>query len=72
MSDSAIGRLGREALPGWRGAVVDRVVARPVSRRTRFDADQIRAAIGLALVLYTAYRLSVALLRSIREARDGA
>ena len=67
MSDP-IGTLGRQALPGWRGAAVDRLVGRPLERRTRFTAAQVRAAVGLAVFLYTAYRLSVALVRSAREA----
>jgi hypothetical protein len=67
MDDRTIETLGRQALPGWRGAVVDRLVGRPLERRTRFTAAQIRAAVGLALFLYTAYRLTVALARSARE-----
>ena len=49
-------------------ALVDRFVGRPLERRTRFTAAQIRAAIGLAFVLYMTYRLTVALVRSAREA----
>jgi hypothetical protein len=67
MSDP-IETLGRQALPGWRGAVVDRIVGRPLERRTRFTAAQIRAAVGIAFFAYMAYRLSVALVRSAREA----
>ena len=47
---------------------MDRFVGRPLERRTRFTAAQIRAAIGLAFVLYMTYRLTVALVRSAREA----
>ena len=68
MDDRTIETLGRQALPGWRGALVDRFVGRPLERRTRFTAAQIRAAIGLAFVLYMTYRLTVALVRSAREA----
>lgn len=67
MDDRTIETLGRQALPGWRGVVVDRFVGRPLERRTRFTAAQIRAAIGLLLFLYTGYRLTVALVRSARE-----
>jgi hypothetical protein len=60
--------LGRQALPGWRGAAVDRLLGGPLERRTRFTAAQVRAAVGLAVFLYTASCLSVALMRSAREA----
>jgi hypothetical protein len=68
MDDSAIETLGRQALAGWRGFVVDRFVGRPLERRTRFTAAQVRAAVGLVFFVYTGYRLTVALVRSARDA----
>lgn len=38
-------RLGEAGLQGWRGRLADRV-APAVSRRTSFDVDQVRRAIG--------------------------
>lgn len=69
MNDTAIETLGRQALRGWRGAAVDRFVGRPLERRTRFSAAQIRAAFGLLFFAYMGYRLTVALVRSVREER---
>jgi len=68
MNDDAIETLGRQALPGWRGALVDRFVGRPLERRTRFTAAQIRAAVGLVFFVYMGYRLTVALVRSAQQA----
>ncbi|HSL10559.1 MAG TPA: hypothetical protein VLA82_04510 [Actinomycetota bacterium] len=69
VNEAAIETLGRQALSGWRGTVVDRLVGRPLERRTRFTAAQIRAAVGLVFFVYMGYRLAVALVRSIREAQ---
>jgi hypothetical protein len=44
------------ALTGWRGAV-GRAVARPVAKRTRFTEEQIRAAIGLALIAWAVFQI---------------
>ena len=68
MDDRAIETLGRQALSGWRGVVVDRFIGRPLERRTRFTAAQVRAAVGLLFFVYMGYRLTVALVRSAREA----
>jgi hypothetical protein len=68
MNDDAIETLGQQALSGWRGVVVDRLVGRPIERRTRFTAAQVRAAVGLLFFVYMGYRLTVALVRSVREA----
>ena len=57
--------LGESALTGWRG-MVGRAVARPVARRTRFTEEQIRAAIGLALLLYGVYRLAWPSIKALR------
>ena len=37
--------LGQTALVGWRDKAADRV-AKPVSERTRFDEEQVRAVVG--------------------------
>ena len=41
--------LGEAGLQGWRGRVAQRV-APAVSRRTSFDADQVRRVIGAAFL----------------------
>jgi hypothetical protein len=59
--------LGESALTGWQGAL-GKAIAKPVAKRTRWTEDQIRAAIGLALLAFAFYRLAkptvVALRRS--------
>lgn len=70
MNDTTIETLGRQALSGWRGAAVERFVGRPLERRTRFSAAQIRAAVGLLFFAYMGYRLTAALVRSVREGRE--
>lgn len=48
-------RLAQASLKGWRAKVADSV-ARPVARRSHFDADQVRAAVGgVFLVLSVVY-----------------
>lgn len=56
--------VGESALTGWRGSV-GRAVARPVAERTRFTEQQVRAAIGLALLAW-------AVLQLVRTARRAA
>jgi hypothetical protein len=58
--------VGEAALTGWRGRV-GRAVAAPIARRTRFDAEQIEAVIGLLLLAYTLYRLGRPLLNAARR-----
>jgi hypothetical protein len=62
-----ITNLGESALTGWQGAL-GKAIAKPVAKRTRWTEDQIRAAIGLALLAFAFYRLAkptvVALRRS--------
>jgi hypothetical protein len=41
--------LGESTHTGWRGAVGN-AVAKPVAKRTRFTEEQIRVALGLALL----------------------
>ncbi len=55
-------QLGEAGLQGWRGRVADRL-APAISRRTSFDVDHVRRAIGgLFLVL--------ALLYLVKASRD--
>jgi hypothetical protein len=61
--------LGTAGLQGWRGKVGD-VVAKPVSKRTPLDDEQVRAAVGaLFFVLAAMYviRTLTAASRRVRE-----
>jgi copper oxidase (laccase) domain-containing protein len=64
----AVVTLGESALTGWRGAA-GRVVARPIAKRTRFTEEQVRAAIGLAILLYSLYRLLAPAIQTARARR---
>jgi hypothetical protein len=44
-------------------------VARPIAKRTRFTEEQVRAAIGLAILLYGAYRLLAPAVKAARARR---
>jgi hypothetical protein len=44
-----------------------RAVATPIARRTRFDVEQVEAAIGLLLLAYTVYRLGRPMIAAIRR-----
>ena len=66
--NGAVVTLGESALTGWRGAA-GRAVARPIAKRTRFTEEQVRAAIGLAILLYGAYRLLAPAIRAARTRR---
>ena len=53
-------RLGEAGLQGWRGRVADRV-APAVARRTPFELDQVRRAVGgLFLALTVLYLVKAA------------
>ncbi len=56
------GRLGEAGLQGWRARVADQV-APAVSRRTSFDVDQVRRAIGAVF-------LGLSVLYVVKAARD--
>jgi hypothetical protein len=58
--------VGEAALTGWRGTV-GRAIAKPIARRTRFDIEQIEAALGFLLLAYTVYRLGRPLLDAMRR-----
>jgi hypothetical protein len=62
----AVVTVGEAALTGWRGRL-GRAVAAPIARRTRFDVEQIEAALGLLLLAYTVYRLGRPLIAAVRR-----
>jgi hypothetical protein len=62
----AVVTVGEAALTGWRGRL-GRAVATPIARRTRFDVEQVEAAIGLLLLAYTVYRLGQPLIAAARR-----
>ena len=57
--------LGSAGLTGWR-AKVGEAVAEPVSRHSRFDADQVRAVVGLAFLALSAMYVGKTLRQAIR------
>ena len=64
--DSVVTALGESALTGLPGKVGG-AVAKPVSRRTRWSEQQIRTAIGLALLAWALYRVVRPAVRAIRH-----
>ena len=63
--DSVITALGESAMTGLPGKVGG-AVARPVSQRTRWTEQQIRTAIGLALLAWALYRVLRPTVRALR------
>lgn len=63
---SVVTTLGESAMTGLPG-MVGGAVARPVSKRTRWSEQQIRAAIGLALLSWALYRVLRPAVRAIRS-----
>jgi len=63
--DSVITALGESAMTGLSGKVGG-AVARPVSQRTRWTEQQIRTAIGLALLAWALYRVLRPTVRALR------
>ena len=63
---SVVTTLGESALTGLPG-MVGGAVAKPVSRRTRWTEQQIRTAIGLALLAWALYRVLGPAVRAIRN-----
>ena len=61
-------RFGESTRPGWRGAVGN-AVAKPVAKRTRFTEEQIRVALGLALLAYGLYRVLWPPIRALMRSR---
>jgi hypothetical protein len=63
---SVVTALGESAMTGWHGKVGG-AVARPVAQRTRWTEQQIRTAIGLALLAWALYRVLWPAVRAIRN-----
>ena len=63
---SMVTALGESALTGLPGKVGE-AVAKPVSKRTRWSEEQIRTAIGLALLAWALYRVLGPAVRAIRS-----
>ena len=61
--------FGEAALTGWRGSV-GRAIAKPIAKRTPFEAQQIEAVLGFLLLAYTVYRLGRPLLDAARRTSD--
>lgn len=64
--DGVVTTLGASALTGWQGAL-GRAVARPVARRTRWNEEQIRTALGLLILAYGLYRVLRPAVRAVRR-----
>jgi hypothetical protein len=61
--------LGHAALTGWRETVADRVAA-PVADKTPASEDQVRAVVGAAFFLLSAYYVATSIARMAKAARD--
>ena len=57
-------QLGSAGLSGWRAKVGD-AVAGPVSRHSRADADQVRAAVGLLFFALSVFYVSKTLKQAL-------
>jgi hypothetical protein len=58
--------VGESALVGWRAKVGDRV-ADAIGERTRFDADRVRVAVGLAFLALSVWYVASTLARIARR-----
>ena len=65
-NSSVVTTLGESALTGLPGKIGG-VVAKPVSKRTKWSEQQIRTAIGLALLAWALYRVLRPTVRAIRS-----
>ena len=61
--------LGQAGLTGWRTTVADKV-ASPVADKTPASEDQVRAVIGAAFFLLSAYYVATSIARMAKAARD--
>ena len=61
--------FGHAGLAGWRETVADRV-ASPVAAKTPASEDQVRAVIGAAFFLLSAYYVATSIARMAKAARD--
>ena len=57
--------IGESALSGWRDTAA-RAVAKPVAGHSRFSEDEVKAAIGFALLGYALYRVLRPVVRALR------
>jgi hypothetical protein len=62
-------RIGHAGLVGWREKVGDKT-ARAVSKRSRFDADTIRAVLG-AVFLALSIKTTIGMVRRLSRAARG-
>lgn len=65
-SAAVVTALGESALTGLPGKVGG-AVAKPISKRTRWSEQQIRTAIGLALLAWALYRVLRPAVRAFRS-----
>ena len=65
-NSSVVTMLGESALTGLPGKVGG-AVAKPVSKRTKWSEQQIRTAIGLALLAWGLYRVLRPTVRAMRS-----
>jgi hypothetical protein len=65
-NSSVVTTLGESALTGLPGKVGG-AVAKPVSKRTKWSEQQIRTAIGLALLAWALYRVLRPIVRAVRS-----
>jgi hypothetical protein len=61
--------LAQAGLVGWRKAIADRV-APPAAKRAPLSEEQVRAAIGAAFFLLSAYYVTSTIARMIKSARS--
>ncbi len=62
-------QFGHAGLTGWRETLADRV-ASPVADKTPASEDQVRAVIGAAFFLLSAYYVATTVARMAKAARD--
>ena len=62
-------QFGQAGLTGWRTTVADKV-ASPVADKTPASEDQVRAVIGAAFFLLSAYSVATTIGRMAKAARD--
>ena len=65
-NSSVVTTLGESALTGLPGKIGG-AVAKPVSKRTKWSEQQIRTAIGLALLAWALYRVLRPTVRAVRS-----
>lgn len=61
--------IGKAGLQGWREKVGDGV-ATPVAKRTPFDEDQVRAAVGALFFVLSVIYIVQAIAEATKQARE--